>query len=388
MNAKIAVLALATVVSTTASAQSKPTFVPYGIADVSVGTQNTGFGYRPSVNSGGFYASRFGFKGEAPLADAVAAVYVAEGGLHFDLGDMGNSTPAGGINNSAASSGGGNGTGPQLFARQMFAGIRTPAGSLLVGRQYAGSYLVAAGPATPWPGMYGSSATILALNGMPTRVNNAAVYVSPTLAGLRAYLLAGTGSENNVDGTVASGTAFTNARAGRIGEATLFYSLGSLNLGASAWYVYNNTWVTGETGLAIKKGWQAAANYDFFGHFTVYGTVTQGQITGGNYENVTKTLSKSVGWSGALMIPYGNSRLAFNYTNLNDKSKLNKDGDLLGVMYWYKLKPQTTVYTSAGWQKNHGTATYSLTDAGSLVGTPAKLGSDARGFQVGFAQEF
>lgn len=388
MNAKIVVLAVASLVSTAASAQSKPTFVPYGVADVAIGTQNTGFGYRPSINSGGFLASRLGFKGESGLTDTIAAVYVAEGGVHFDLGDLGNSTPAAGINNGTASSGGGTGTGPQLFARQIFAGIRTPAGSLLLGRQYAGSYLVAAGPATPWAGLYGCSASILAVNGMPTRVNNAAVYASPVLSGLRVYLTAGTGSENNVDGTVPSGSAFTNARAGRVGDAALFYSIGALNLGASAWYVYNNTFATGETDLAIKKGWQAAANYNFFGHFTLYGTVTQAEITGGNYENVTKALSKSLGWSASVMIPYGNSKLALNYSNLNDKSKLNKDGDLWGVMYWYKLKPQTTVYASAGWQKNHGAATYSLLDAGSLVGSTAKPGSDARGFEMGFAQEF
>lgn len=388
MKAKIAVLALASLASTAAQAQSKPTFQPFGVADVSVAAQNTGFGYHASVNSGGFFASRLGFKGDASLTENVTAVYLAEGGLHFDMGDMGNSTSAGGINNSVGSSGGGNGSGPQLFARQMFAGVRTPVGSLLIGRQYAGSYLVAAGPATPWPGLYGSSASFLALNGMPLRVNNAVVYASPTVGGLRAYLTGGTGAENNTEGNVASGSAFTNAKSGRVGDAALFYTLGGLNLGASAWYLYNGTFAANETGLATKKGWQAAANYNLANLFTVYGTVTGGKITGGDYENVTKTLSDSLGWSTALMIPYGNNKLAFNYSHLNDKSKLNKDGDLWGLMYWYKIKPQSTIYATAGWQRNHGTATYSLLDAGSLVGSVARPGADARGFEAGFAQEF
>jgi predicted porin len=308
--------------------------------------------------------------------------------MQWDTAVVGNASQAGGINNATPSSGGATGTGPQLFARQMFAGLRTRYGTLTLGRQYSGSYLVAAGPATPIPGLYGTGASLIPVNGMPTRVNNSVVYTSPSLAGLRFYGTGTTGSENNVEGNVPSGSAFTNAKAGRGVDAAFFYARGGLSAGASGWYVYNNTYAATETALAIKKGWQVAANYNFFGLTTVYGTASGAKIDGGNYANVTKTLSKSFGWSVATLTPVGNSRIGLNYTNFNDQSAQNKDAQLFGVMYWYYLSQKARLYASWGWLKNGQPSAYNLLDAGSLVATVVKPGTDAHGAQAGFAFEF
>jgi predicted porin len=418
MNLKLVALALAGLVSTAAYAQSASPpaeplpgggstrtkspeappvsvslgettpFTWYGIADLNVAVENTGFGYHPAISSGGLQASRLGFKGEVKLTNDLMAVYQAEAGMQWDTADVGNASQPGGINNTTASSGGATGTGPQLFARQMFAGFRTRYGTLTAGRQYSGSYLVAAGPATPIAGLYGTSASLIPMNGMPTRVNNSVVYTSPSLAGLRFYGLYTVGSEHNVEGNVPSGSSLTNSKAGHGGDAALFYAHGGLTAAVSGWWVYNATYAATETALAIKKGWQASANYNFFGYTTVYGTASGAKITGGNYENVTKSLSESFGWSVATLTPIGNSRIGLNYTNLNDKSSQNKDAELFGVMYWYYITPQARLYASWGYLKNGQPSTYNLLDGGSLVATVVKPGTDARGAQAGFAFEF
>ena len=102
-----------------------------------------------------------------------------------------------------------------------------------------------------------------------------------------------------------------------------------------------------ETGLAIKKGWEVCANYNF-GFLTVYGTGSGAKITGDNYENATAALSDTLGRSASLLVLFGNSRAGVSYTNFNDKSKLNRDAELWGVGYWYMLTPKSKVYASWG----------------------------------------
>jgi predicted porin len=387
MKLKLAIVVLASLVSTAAHAQSKPTLQWYGIADFNLAAQNTGAGYFLSVNSGGFLASRLGIKGEAPLNDLVTAVYVAEAGMQFDTAVVGNNGQPTGINNSAASSGGANGTGPQFFGRQMFAGLRSQVGTLTAGRQYTPNYLIAAAFALPWPGMFGNTSTLTAQTGMPFRVNNSLIYVSPTVGGLQLAADGFAGLENNTRGNVPSGTAFTNAKAGRGGDGSLTFRSGIVSVSAGAWYYYANTFATGETELAIKKGYQAALVLDLK-VLSLYGIFGQGKISGGNYENVTKALSKSTTYGGSVLVPFGNNRVTLNYSKLNDQSPLNKDAELLGVQYWYNFTPQSTVYAAGGYMLNHGNSTYTVTDSGGIVASSVTPGAEGRSIQVGFCQQF
>jgi predicted porin len=376
---------------------SKPTFELYGVADINLLEQNTGAGWRTAVGSGGFKGSRLGFKGEAQLTETVAAVYLAEMGIQFDNGDAGVAAQAGGANNNGVSSGASTTTGVQLFSRQAFVGARSPFGTLTFGRQYAASYPIAANMVLPFAGMFSISSALTTKSGLPTRVNNSAVYASPTVYGLRFVAMAAAGLENNLDGStggVVAGTGATatttTAKAGRMADAALHFARGPLKVSASGWYVYNNTYASGagETDLAVKKGFQIGANYDVLGLFTVYGIYVKGKITGGNYENVTKALSDTDSWGVSVKVPYGKSSLALNYANLNDKSQQNKDAESVGVMYWYDLLPKTHVYASAVYLLNHGSAAYAATDAGSIVATPVRPGAEARSAQIGFCQEF
>jgi predicted porin len=360
------------------------------MADINVAVQNSGAGPFVSVASGGFNGSRLGLKGTAPLSETVSAVFLAESGLNFDTGLSGNANSPNGLNDSGASSGGHLGNGPQLWSRQIYLGVTTPYGTITGGRQYTPNYIIAAGIVLPYPGMFGVTAGLTTQVGLPTRVNNSIYYTSPTISGLRLQAGGYAGNENNTEGTAAaSATTSTNAKAGRGGDAALFFKQGGLSLNGGAWYVYNTAWVTaGETELSIKKGYQVGATYNVLGYFTLYGEFAQGKISGGNYENVTRTLSKTTSWGASLMVPYGKAKVAFNYATLNDRSLNNKDADQLGVQAWYDIQPKSHVYVAWGYMLNHRNSTYNVVDSASNIATPTRAGAEVRALQVGFDQDF
>ena len=363
----------------------------YGMADVNVSSMDSGAGHKMSYGSGGLGSSRIGIKGERAIGDDLKVVGLAEAGVLLDTGSAGNASVVPGINNSAPSSGGQLGTGSQLFSRQVYAGLASSRyGALTIGRQYAGSYLAAAVTGNAMGvGLYGYSGSILPLAGMPTRVNNSMVYMTPNLYGFSGHLTYTTGSENNVvNGTVVTGTTRTNDKAGQGYDLALFYKTKAFNAALTGWSIYNATYESaGETGLARKSGWQVAANYDF-GLVKVHGTVVGGKVSGGNYENVTKTLSKTSGWSLSAAVPFGKHKIYSSYTSFNDQSLRNRDARLLGLGYSYDIFANTKLYASWGKMLNNHNATYSLADGGNLVGNVLRAGYDPEGYMAGLNYAF
>lgn len=391
MKLKLAILALSCLFASTTYAQGKPTLEWYGMADINVAVQNSGAGPFVSVASGGFNGSRLGLKGSAPLAPSVTAVFLAESGLNFDTGLSGNANAPNGIGDQGASSGGHLGNGPQFWSRQIYLGITTPYGTITGGRQYTPNYIIAAGIVLPYPGMFGVTAGLTTQVGLPTRVNNSLYYTSPTIEGFRLQAGGYAGNENNTEGTVAaSATTSTNAKAGRGGDGAIFFKRGGLTVNAGAWYVYNTSWVTaGETALSIKKGYQLGATFNVFNYFSLYGEFAQGRISGGNYEYVTKTLSKTTSWAASLMVPITpKAKIAFNYATLNDQSLNNRDADQLGAQAWYDIQPQSHFYVAWGYMLNHRNSAYNVVDSASNIATPVRPGAEVRALQVGFDQDF
>jgi predicted porin len=371
-------------------APAKPAFTIYGIADVNVSAMDSGFGRKAAYGSGGSSSSRIGFAGERDLGDSLKAVYLMEAGLLIDTGSAGNTSVVPGINNAAASSGGQSGTGSQLFSRQLYAGVKGQFGALTIGRQYSGSYTAAATTASALAvGLYGYSGSIMPLvGGMPTRLNNSMVYTTSKWQGFSSYLTLTTGSENNINADTVVGTTTTTDKAGRGADLAVFYSGGPLNVGVSTWSIKNGSFVTGrETGLATRHGWQLAANYNF-GIARVYAAAVSGRISGGNYENVTATMSDAAAWSMSAAVPFGKSSAYVTYTRLNDRSIQNKDAKLLGVGYKYTLLPETILYAAWGRVNNNVNASYSLADGGNLVGNVSKPGVAPSSVMVGVNQVF
>lgn len=389
MKIKLIALAVASLASSAAFAQSTNTI--YGIVDVNAASMNSGYGQKLSLGHSGMGASRLGLSGERDLGTGLKAVYVMEAAVSLDNGVVGSGATPNGINNSTPSSGALIGNGSQIFARQVFFGLKNDLGSLTIGRQYTGSYLVAAGTGNSLgAGLFGYSAAFTPLvGGMPTRVNSSLVYSSPKLNGFSTMITLTTGNENNVDTNTVVGATTTNSDAGRGLDAALFYSNGPLNAAVTTWNVANTSFVTvGETDLATKKGVQLAANYDF-GFLKIYGTYVKGEISGGNYENVTKTLSKSSAWSLSGSTPVGNKgRVLASYTKMDDESSLNRDANLIGLAYTYSLYEKTTLYASWGKMSNDTNSNYSLANGGDLVGTVNTRGFSPTGFMVGVNMAF
>lgn len=352
---------------------------------MNVTSMNSGFGSKVTYGSGGFSSSRLGFTISKPINDDLKAVALGEAGLLYDTGTAGNASVTNGINNTSPSSGGQAGTGPQLFSRQMYAGLSGNFGTATIGRQYTGSYLAAvATGAAKGDGLFGYSGSITPLiGGMPTRLNNSIVYITPKVKGFYGYFTGTSGSENNVNAPTAVGTATTTDKAGRGYDLGIFYTNNAFNAALTTWNLNNASWASaGESGLANKTGWQFAANYDF-GVIRLYGNVVSGTISGGNYENVSKTLSSAHAGSLSFLIPFGKHNFSATYTKLVDESILNKSANLVGVSYWYDLLKDAKLYVSYGKMQNNANATYSLADGGNLVGNVTKPGFDPSGVVAG-----
>ncbi|MDO8773164.1 MAG: porin [Burkholderiaceae bacterium] len=383
----IAVLSMAS--SSISYAQSTNTF--YGLLDVNVASTDSGFGSKGSFGTSGMAATRLGVKGERALGDDLRAIYTLEAAVAVDTGVTGNGAITNGINNTAASSGGLIGNGGQLFSRQAYFGLQNDMGTLTIGRQYSGSFGAAALGNALGVGLFGYSGSLLpVIGGMPTRLNNSLVYISPTPAGggFTAQVAYSTGSENNVIGNVAVGTTTTNWDAGKVIDLTLTYAKGPLYAAVSTWSGNNASYVTaGETGLATKQGTQLAASYDF-GAAKLYGTYVTGTIQGGNYENVTKTLSSANGWSVSGAVPIGKGKVIASYTSLTDNSSLNKSATMSGLAYTYSLYEKTTLYAAWGQVSNNSNSSYALANGGDLVGNVSAAGVSPSGFMVGLMMTF
>lgn len=364
----------------------------YGVADVDVTHTNSGYGYKTNVGSSGYSASRLGIKGEKNLGPDITAVYLMEAGIALNTGVVGTGTPSTGLNNNVASSGGLTSGGSQIFSRQIYAGLKLPFGTVTLGRQYSGSYLASVAESTALgAGLYGSSGTFLpVVASMPTRLNNSMVYVSPKISGFSAQLTVTSGAGNNVNTVVGTPTNATTDRAGKGADVAMFYSSGRLKTAITAWNLRTASFNAslGETGLATRKGFQLGAGYDF-GFARINATYVVGKIVGAGYENGTKSLSEVAGWSVSGGIPVAGGTLLANFTRADDKSLLpDRDADLIGIAYTYKLFETTTLYGNWGRLVNKRNASYSLPNGGDLVGAVATPGFNPSGLMIGLNQTF
>jgi predicted porin len=360
----------------------------YGTADVSVARTDTGFGKKTTVGTGGLSASRLGVRGERDVGNGLKAIGEVEVAVDYGTGVVSNG-PAGtvGLNRTGESSGGLLGTGSQIFSRQAYVGLaHNSFGALTLGRQYAGSYIAAALGGAMGTGLYGNPATFLPwIGGLPTRTNNSLVYTTPNLGGLNGRLNYTVGSQNNIrvpTPVTPGATTLTTDQANRGWDLALFYTAGPFSAGSTAWKLNAATYVPGETGLATKKGYLEFISYDFR-FVKLYAMYIGGTIKGGNYENVTKTLSKASGASVSATIPFGKHKIAVRYSKLDDKSLQDRDGALIGAAYTYDLYKNTLLYVSWGRQINNKNALWGLSDGGDLVGNVTTPGFSPSGVMMG-----
>lgn len=363
----------------------------YGVADVGIHNTDSGMGNKWTAGTGGWMASRFGINVEKHLTPDLKAVAVAEAGVHYGTGSAGAAPVTPGINNGYPSSTAATSGGSQLFGRQIYAGISSASyGSLTLGRQYSGTFVLNGISNSLGFGGYGYAGSLQPANGIPSRVNNSLVYISPPISGFSSHLLFSTGSENNTnrDVEIAPGSPIkTNDKAGRGFDIEMHYSNGPLLVGASTWSFYNTTFTTGETGLAKRTGVQLGGAYDF-GPVKFFGNYMRAKIDGNGYEDITQAFSKTSTYSLSALVPFGKHKIYVSYTDFDDQSNLNRDAKMYGLGYSYQADDTTKYYFSVGRMNNSANASFSLADGGSLVGTVTTPGKSVNGIMAGVAMGF
>jgi len=369
----------------------------YGTLDVNLSNTNSGYGRKFTIGSAGMTASSIGLKGQKEVGNGLSVIGEVEMSVDLSTGVAGNGSGGTiGANNTVPSSGALAGTGNQIFSRQAYAGLASDTfGKLTLGRQYSGSYMATATESNVMgTGFYGNGGLYLAaIGGMPTRVNNAIVYRTPSfegfMKGFSVYATYTAGSENNLSNSnIVTGTGTTDS-SGEGYDLALFYRYKGLSTALTAWTIRNASYnaAGGETGLAQHKGVQAIANYDF-GFLKLYGHYMSGWYSGGRYADVTKKLSDADGWDFSVKVPYGKHSFMAGYARIDDKSKLDQDGTLVALGYTYKLADATWLYASWGKQFNGSKSSYSLLNGGDLVGSVVEPGYNPDGIMMGLNTRF
>lgn len=247
----------------------------YGRLDVFLdyGTGGTA-GSRLSLESGGYTGSRIGVKGGQEITPGINAIYQLEAGYFLNNGRIGQSS-------------GGN---TRLFGRQAYVGLEGRFGRLTAGRQYS-PYFMQLIAYDAFDNGYGSPTNDGNLPPGPTRYDNALIYATPTINGVRGSLFTALGGQ--------TGAASHNAYG-----LSLDYSHGPVSLGAA---VLNDDHIT-----ALDR----SARYVFTGaSFKTGRAVWQGGVSGISYRPDAGANSNWRGWffgtrieataSGQLRLIYG-----------------------------------------------------------------------------------
>ena len=342
----LALLVLTTCAGTALAQTSSLTM--YGIMDAGVVREGGGAnGAVTKVTSGVGSASRLGFRGVEDLGGGMAAIFTLESGIKIDTGEAD-------VNGS-------------LFQRQSFGGLKTPYGSLTLGRQYTPYFQAVTQVGDPFKtGYVGNAKSLLATSGNGTRASNTIYYLSPEKNGWFADLAYSAGEQAGDDA------------AGRQIGASLGYSGGPLK--ARLAYNNRNSDVAATTAApAISHGIGTnvllATNYDF-GSFKGY--FSYGVDKGYNsapfgvahaYAGIVPTPSiDSRDLLLGVQLLLGNGTFSVMYMRKDDRTGLNQDAQQSSVAYSYPLSKRTDVYAAYAKINNRNGAGYTVvnsTESGS-----------------------
>jgi len=441
----------------TAFAQTNVTL--YGIVDVGIENLDIGNASATRLMSGISQGSRWGVRGSEVLGGGYSAVFTLESRINIDSGSMTNNdslfwcrlagstanpvcpgitlvtplpasaAPAvlGGINainnallqaittvNSAGA----------LFDRQSFAGLVTPYGAILAGRQYTPGYEI-----INKYNVMGDQTSLQfgqAFSTPQIRANNAVQYRAE-LKGFTLSLMYGFGGSEGLRNERA-----TNPQDGDD------YMGGNVQYTAANWGVgagYNRTNVvpyatqaagtpTQKTGLETINvgGWFAFSSFKVYGQWmsrkndnpilapadlqnlivstggnlTAINTILGGLQIGPQdfdlmrgFAGPTDTDAYHLGasWTIGPHVIYG----AYNYAKDTARSAWavqDASASHFGVAYFYNFSRRTALYAVATMMNNSDQARMSLSSAGYTTGWTTGAGEDARAFQLGMRHTF
>ncbi|TAK69288.1 MAG: porin [Betaproteobacteria bacterium] len=400
MQKKVIALAIAGLFSGAAFAQSANVTL-YGVADVGVVVDNSGYGNKVGVTSGGGNTSRIGLKGSEDLGNGLSAIFTLESGVQLDTGVTGGGAVAPGLNKAQVSSGFGGqyinnaGTGGAVWSRQAWAGLSSKTlGTLTFGKQYSPMVPVYYAIDTFSFATAGTMFSAMAyIPGYTTRPNNAAKYVSPKFFnGWQVEAMLTSGTENNVQGD--DQALGVSDKAGRLSGLNVFYSQGPLNLGLAYHNNNGNNPITAVQSKVISsQGWVLGGNYDF-GMLKLYAGYGRGKERDRAVALVALPLipAEANAWHIGINVPAGRGNVLLGYSKLNDKT-YNLPGanfKAWALGYRYPLSKRTMLYTTYTKGDNDTNATRPLLSAGDTAAlvTPAKAGFDPSRWDFGMSHSF
>jgi predicted porin len=346
-------LAACLLAGTAAAQDSAPTagYVRiYGIVDIALSYQSrlvnangtVPLGHVRAINSSGETGSRLGFMGREDLGSGAAAIFVLESGLQADTGTF--------------SQGG------RAFGRQSYVGLEGPWGRLTLGRQYSPNFELQSFSEPFGNTFVGNAANLEQSN---SRVDNAVLYQTPTLAGVQAQVLVAPG-----EGTTA----------GRQVNAALTYTRSKLYLAASTTQVKASS--SGHLELV-------GGAYDFgvlrvLGHYmrlTDIKPASDAATPAATQAPVPEPGARADSWDVGVVVPFGASRMIASYVSLNDKRAVDRDANQIALAYEYFFSKRTSIYGAAARivNKNRGVM---------VVSTPSVQGQGQRQVTLGVVHRF
>ncbi len=394
----------------TAFAQSGVTV--YGIADVGVNRVSGVKGSSVSqLVSGVMDGSRLGFRGNEDLGGGWRAIFTLEHRLELDTGGINNRPPSaaqmpdrltrlsvlglpaspalqGAVNNVAAAAGAGLGVNlaNNFWDRQAFAGLVTPVGAILAGRQYTPAYEVSAAfdtLGTQSALAFGQVASIP--SSIDIRISNALQY-RVQAGGLTAGLMVAAGEGSTTSGRLVGGMAMYkydafsvglgyNTRENEKGQK----SLTSTVLGASAgvgpgtgYFEYVKVKDDNPSGLAATFDTTLPA---------AIGPAFTGLIKAAYKQDAT---AMHVGYK----MVFGVNTVYVAYSKLNDKRAVNADTSSYGAAYTYALSKRTDINAVVARFVNSANAQAAPGQAGSLGGVTTSAGVDSTSLTLGLRHRF
>lgn len=327
-------------------AQSNVTI--YGVLDTYMGYTNaTGKGSVASIDSGGYQASRVGFRGTEDLGGGLRANFQLENGFASDTGAMADST--------------------RLFNRQSWVGLAGSVGEVRVGRQNSPGFLMIARLDAFAGATYASF--LNNVSAYTPRYDNTVGYISPVMAGFKVQAYYGFGEQASPKNGLA------------VYALGLEYEKGPVYLGVST-----SQQNSANDNIAIKSTFAGGA-YD-------YG---QGKVFLGYYRGNNLGAAAATNVAGAYYSAYSLSAnyrlgaqttLGAGYGWAKDSTGAGRNARQFSLIATYDLSKRTMLYSTYAHLANNNGATFSLSAAAPITKNVPTSGGTVNGIQLGIRHLF
>lgn len=404
--------------STVAQTTPAPTVTIYGIADAGV-VHTTGLAgnNKNHLVSGIMEGSRVGLRGNEDIGGGYRAIFTLEHRMELNNGSVSNRPPSGlavpdrlsqaallglpaalqpavtGVAGNIAQTIGVNLPG-RFWDRQVFVGLVTPFGAVLMGRQYTPAYEISAAfDALGTQSSLAAGQVASVPSSIDIRVSNAVQY-RIVLGGLTAAAMYSFGDPGVVAG---------NSKANRFGGVMAMYKANAFSVGLG--YNQRNNDVGQESLKSTVVGASATLGPGTLSG--IYATVEDDNPSG--VSTIAGSLAPLVGAAGAALVqsaytsalrqdgvlmhigykmPIGGNTLYVAYSAFNDKRAPNADVASYGVAYTHALSKRTDINAVLTHFDNKNLAQAAPGQAGFLGGFTSSPGKDSNSLALGVRHRF